>query len=86
MTAGLEVVDAGPLTTVQDLGRPGLASMGVGPSGAADRASAQRANALVGNPAWAAVLEVTLGLLAVLATVTTVQRIVVTLNQAAREG
>ncbi len=67
MTAGLEVVDAGPLTTVQDLGRPGLASLGVGPSGAADRASAQRANALVGNPASAAVLEVTLGGLQMLA-------------------
>jgi biotin-dependent carboxylase-like uncharacterized protein len=61
VTAGLEVVDPGPLTTVQDLGRPGLASMGVGRSGAADRRSAQRANALVGNPASAAVLEVTLG-------------------------
>jgi biotin-dependent carboxylase-like uncharacterized protein len=33
----------------------------VSPSGAADRASARRANALVGNPAGAAVLEVTLG-------------------------
>lgn len=61
MTSGLVVVDPGPLTTVQDLGRPGLASNGVGPSGAADRASARRANALVGNPAPAALLEVTLG-------------------------
>jgi biotin-dependent carboxylase-like uncharacterized protein len=41
--------------------------MGVGPSGAADRASARRANALVGNPASAAVLEVTLGGLRVVA-------------------
>ena len=71
VTAGLEVVDAGPLTTVQDLGRPGLASLGVSPSGAADRASAQRANALVGNPASAAVLEVTLGGLRMLAHVDT---------------
>ena len=71
MTAGLEVVEAGPLTTVQDLGRPGLASLGVSPSGAADRASAQRANALVGNPASAAVLEVTLGGLRMLALVDT---------------
>jgi biotin-dependent carboxylase-like uncharacterized protein len=61
VTPGLEVVDPGPLTTVQDLGRPGLASIGVGPSGAADRASARRANALIDNPASAAVLEVTLG-------------------------
>ncbi len=65
MTAGpevaLEVVATGPLTTVQDLGRPGLAALGVSPSGAADRAGARRANALVANPASAAVLEVTLG-------------------------
>ena len=33
----LEVVDPGPLATVQDLGRPGLARLGVSPSGAADR-------------------------------------------------
>jgi biotin-dependent carboxylase-like uncharacterized protein len=58
---GLEVLDPGPLTTVQDLGRPGLASYGVGPSGAADRSSARRANALVRNPPSAALLEVTLG-------------------------
>ena len=61
VTAELEVVEPGPLTTVQDLGRPGLGSLGVSPSGAADRASARRANALVANPAGAAVLEVTLG-------------------------
>jgi biotin-dependent carboxylase-like uncharacterized protein len=61
VTGGLEVVDAGPLTTVQDLGRPGLASIGVSPSGAADRSAARRANTLVGNPASAALLEVTLG-------------------------
>jgi biotin-dependent carboxylase-like uncharacterized protein len=59
--AALEVVEPGPLATVQDLGRPGLGSLGVSPSGAADRASARRANALVGNPAEAAVLEVTFG-------------------------
>ncbi len=67
MTPRLEVVEPGPLTTVQDLGRPGLASVGVGPSGAADRSSARRANALIGNPASAAVLEVTLGGLRLLA-------------------
>jgi biotin-dependent carboxylase-like uncharacterized protein len=66
-TAALEVVEPGPLTTVQDLGRPGLGSLGVSPSGAADRTSARRANALVGNPAGAAVLEATLGGLEVLA-------------------
>ncbi len=67
MSAGLQVLGTGPLTTVQDLGRPGLASLGVGPSGAADRAAARRANALVRNPAGAAVLEVTLGGLRVVA-------------------
>ena len=34
----------------------------------------------------ALVLDITLGLLALLATITTIQRIVVTLNQASREG
>jgi len=37
-------------------------------------------------PTTARVLDITLGLLALLATITTVQRIVVTLNQASREG
>ena len=57
----IEVVRAGPLTTVQDLGRPGLAHLGVGHSGAADRPAARLANRLVGNAESAAVLEMTLG-------------------------
>jgi len=57
----LTVIDPGPLTTVQDEGRPGLAGSGVGRSGAADRVSHRLANRLVGNPADAATLEVTLG-------------------------
>lgn len=60
MSAGLEVVRAGLLTTVQDLGRPGLAHLGVPRSGAADDASHRLANALVGNRASAATLESTL--------------------------
>lgn len=56
---------AGPLSTVQDLGRPGHAHEGVPPSGALDRPSHRLANRLVGNPATAATLEVTLGGLAV---------------------
>ncbi len=64
MTRALTVLAPGPLTTVQDRGRPGLAALGVGRSGAADRASAALANRLVGNPPDAAVLEVTLGGLA----------------------
>jgi biotin-dependent carboxylase-like uncharacterized protein len=51
----------GGLTTVQDLGRPGLAHLGVTRSGAADRAALRLANRLVGNHQSAAGLEVTLG-------------------------
>ncbi|MEX1177890.1 MAG: biotin-dependent carboxyltransferase family protein [Nitriliruptor sp.] len=61
MTRTLEVLATGPLTTVQDLGRPGHAGSGVTRSGAADRAAARLANRLVGNPEGAACLEVTLG-------------------------
>ena len=56
----ISVVRAGPLTTVQDLGRPGYAHLGVPRSGALDPAAARLANALVGNPESAAVLETTL--------------------------
>src|SRR5581483_6311640 len=45
---------------VQDLGRPGLAHLGVPPSGAADRAALELGNALVGNAPGAAGLEATL--------------------------
>ncbi|VTR78622.1 KipI antagonist [Cellulomonas hominis] len=57
----LEVLDPGVLTLVQDRGRPGLAAVGVGRSGAADAGAARLANRLVGNTAGAAVLEVLLG-------------------------
>ncbi|HVA44456.1 MAG TPA: urea amidolyase family protein [Acidimicrobiales bacterium] len=56
---GVEVVDPGPLTTVQDLGRIGWAHLGVPRSGAVDRGSLVRANRLVGNPDGAAGLEAT---------------------------
>jgi biotin-dependent carboxylase-like uncharacterized protein len=46
---------------VQDLGRPGLAHLGVSGSGAMDRAAHTLANRLVGNPESAAALEVVLG-------------------------
>ncbi|NKQ54823.1 biotin-dependent carboxyltransferase family protein [Amycolatopsis sp. K13G38] len=61
----IEVLRPGPLTTIQDLGRPGLAALGVGPSGAADRRSAALANRLVGNLDTAACLETTYGGLSV---------------------
>jgi biotin-dependent carboxylase-like uncharacterized protein len=57
----LTVLASGLLTTVQDRGRPGWASIGVTRSGAADRQAAALANRLVGNDAAAAVLEVTVG-------------------------
>ncbi|AIJ22169.1 biotin-dependent carboxyltransferase family protein [Amycolatopsis methanolica] len=61
MAAVLEVVDSGPLSTVQDLGRPGYADIGVTESGAADRASLRLANRLAGNDEGAAGIEVTFG-------------------------
>lgn len=57
----LTVVRPGPLCTVQDSGRVGLAALGIGRSGAADRASYQLANRLLGNAPGAATLEVTFG-------------------------
>ncbi len=57
----LEVVTPGSLTTVQDLGRPGLGAWGVGHSGAADAPALRLANRLLGNPEAAAALEVTFG-------------------------
>ncbi|GMA22007.1 biotin-dependent carboxyltransferase family protein [Arsenicicoccus piscis] len=57
----IEVLRTGPLTTVQDLGRPRWAHLGVGRSGAADRPSLRLANRLVGNPENAAALETTFG-------------------------
>ncbi|RJQ76565.1 biotin-dependent carboxyltransferase family protein [Pseudonocardiaceae bacterium YIM PH 21723] len=51
----------GPLALVQDLGRPGHAALGVPPSGALDAPALELANALVGNPADAAGLELLLG-------------------------
>jgi len=56
----LAVVRAGALTTVQDLGRPGYAHLGVPRSGALDAPAAALVNRLVGNPPEAAVLETTL--------------------------
>ncbi len=57
----VRVIRSGPLSTVQDLGRPGWAHLGVPRSGAADRASLRLANRLVGNHESAAGLEVTVG-------------------------
>ncbi|HEX4433026.1 MAG TPA: biotin-dependent carboxyltransferase family protein [Frankiaceae bacterium] len=59
MTAVLEVVDGGLLTTMQDAGRPGFAHLGVPPSGYLDVPAARLANRLVGNHEDAALLETT---------------------------
>jgi biotin-dependent carboxylase-like uncharacterized protein len=56
----VELLRAGMLTTLQDRGRHGCAMLGVGAAGAMDDVSLQLANALVGNAADAAVLEITL--------------------------
>ena len=57
----LEVLGCGPLALVQDLGRPGLAAVGVSHSGAADRRSHELANRLLANPVDQATLEITMG-------------------------
>lgn len=48
-------------TLVQDMGRHGLAGLGVSSSGALDQAAMRQANRLVGNPAHTPVLENLLG-------------------------
>jgi biotin-dependent carboxylase-like uncharacterized protein len=62
------VVAAGMQTLVQDAGRPGFGSSGVGRSGAFDRVAHRQANLLVGNPADAPALEVLGGGLRLLST------------------
>lgn len=57
----VRVARAGWPTTVQDLGRVGSARYGISASGAADEDALRQGNALLGNPADAAALEVTLG-------------------------
>lgn len=58
--ATLEVLEPGPLTTIQDLGRYGFGRYGVPPSGALDALALRIANLLVGNSEDEAVLEITL--------------------------
>jgi biotin-dependent carboxylase-like uncharacterized protein len=56
----LEVLRAGALTTIQDLGRRGYAHLGVPRAGAVDLPALLLGNRLVGNPATAAGLEITM--------------------------
>lgn len=55
-----EVIQPGPLTTVQDLGRSGYQQFGVPTSGALDSYAFRVGNLLVGNAEGAASLEITL--------------------------
>ena len=56
----IHIIKPGALTTVQDLGRVGLAHLGVSPAGAADSISFRIANLLVGNDFNTAAFELTL--------------------------
>jgi antagonist of KipI len=58
--AALRVIQPGMLTTVQDLGRSGLARYGVTPGGALDRRALILGNRLLGNDPGEAGLEITL--------------------------
>jgi len=58
----IEVLNPGIGSSFQDLGRPGLAHLGVGHSGAADRPSHRLANRLLGNDESAATIETCGGL------------------------
>jgi antagonist of KipI len=60
MADGIRVIKAGMLTTIQDRGRWGLQARGVPVAGPMDPVSHRLANALVGNDAGAAALEITL--------------------------
>lgn len=59
MTA--QILRAGPLASVQDLGRFGHRAIGVGSGGALDPFAARIANLLAGNEEDAALIEITLG-------------------------
>jgi antagonist of KipI len=56
----ITILDGGPQTTVQDLGRGGQMRYGIPSSGPIDRVAFVLANRLVGNPDGAAALECTL--------------------------
>jgi biotin-dependent carboxylase-like uncharacterized protein len=58
MTAALRVARAGLFDTLQDLGRIGFMALGMPTAGAMDRIGLRLANALCGNPAGTAGLEI----------------------------
>ncbi|MEP2774562.1 MAG: 5-oxoprolinase subunit PxpB [Luteolibacter sp.] len=57
---GIQVIEPGALSSIQDHGRWGRQRLGVSPGGAADPVLASIANRLVGNPDDAAVIECTM--------------------------
>jgi biotin-dependent carboxylase-like uncharacterized protein len=57
----LRILNPGPLALVQDLGRTGYAAVGVGRSGALDRAALRLGNRLLGNDEGDAGIELLLG-------------------------
>ncbi|MDT8333270.1 biotin-dependent carboxyltransferase family protein [Roseomonas gilardii] len=59
--AAIEILSPGLLASVQDLGRQGFLSLGVGRSGAMDPLALAIANRLTGNEAGTAGIEFTLG-------------------------
>jgi biotin-dependent carboxylase-like uncharacterized protein len=61
MPTSVEIMTPGLQATVQDGGRYGCARWGVAAGGAADMASYELSNRLVGNPPGAAVIEVAVG-------------------------
>lgn len=66
MTA-LRIIACDPRTSLQDFGRPGLSRLGIPRSGAMDPLALRVANALVGNAANEAAIELTLGSIRVVA-------------------
>lgn len=54
----LTVLEGGPLSSVQDLGRSGYEGSGVGRAGAMDPLALQAGNLMVGNPVTAAGIEI----------------------------
>ena len=57
----IEIIQAGPFSTIQDLGRFGFQHLGVPISGALDRDALQIGNALIGNAADDSAIEICFG-------------------------
>lgn len=61
MSSGFEVITAGIQATIQDLGRVGLAEIGVSTAGALDEFAFNHANKLLGNSYGTNMLEIVFG-------------------------